>query len=189
MKNLALIGFSVVTLLISCKCKKATTDTVVSNQVPKNEVAAVQGVTDNGTVADSAAAIVQPKNEDSLKSQETVAGVEYEANSRGFYLKVKFQEGKLTYTKERDSDALQTVQLTKAQVEELNSLLNGVEAAKISELKAPTEKRFYDGAAMANIHITKSGKTYSSETFDHGIPPAQIEKLVKKLLSYVKDNE
>jgi hypothetical protein len=82
---------------------------------------------------------------------------------------------------------MQKVQLTKAQADELNALLDEVEAAKLPELKAPTEKRFYDGAAMANIHITKKGKTYSSETFDHGFPPATIEKLVKKLLSYTEE--
>jgi hypothetical protein len=65
--------------------------------------------------------------------------------------------------------------------------LGSFKAESVPTLKAPTEKRFYDGAAMANIHITKSGNTYSSETFDHGFPPASIEKFVKKLLSYTEE--
>jgi hypothetical protein len=34
--------------------------------------------------------------------------------------------------------------------------------------KAPTEKRFYDGAAM--LKITFKDETYKSPSFDHGFP-------------------
>jgi hypothetical protein len=56
----------------------------------------------------------------------------------------------------------------------------------LSQLKAPTEKRLFDGAAIANLKITKQGKTFESQSFDHGYPPAEIEKVVNKMLSFVK---
>jgi hypothetical protein len=44
----------------------------------------------------------------------------------------------------------------------------------------------FDGAASANLKITKQGKTAESPSFDHGYPPAAIEKIVNKMLSFVK---
>jgi hypothetical protein len=180
MKNLVLLGFSVVTMFVSCKCKKATAEAASAETVVM-EVKPGENMSEELTPATNAT-----KAEEATTVQVT-DGLEYEANTRGYHLKVKYANGQLGYTRERDSDKMQKVQLTKAQADELNALLDEVEAAKLPELKAPTEKRFYDGAAMANIHITKKGKTYSSETFDHGFPPATIEKLVKKLLSYTEE--
>jgi hypothetical protein len=37
-----------------------------------------------------------------------------------------------------------------------------VELDSLSKLKAPTEKRFYDGAAIANLKITFKDKTYET---------------------------
>ena len=52
----------------------------------------------------------------------------------------------------------------------------------MASLKAPTDKRLYDGAAHANISITLKGKTYTTEGFDHGYPPIEIENLINKLV-------
>ena len=53
-----------------------------------------------------------------------------------------------------------------------------VDLEGIPNLKGPTEKRFYDGAAIANIKVTYKGRTYETNGFDHGNPPVEIEKLV-----------
>ena len=60
---------------------------------------------------------------------------------------------------------------------------------EIPNLKAPTEKRFHDGAAMANLKITYKGKTYESQTFDNGFPPEKIKNLVNTILSFSKEKE
>ena len=39
---------------------------------------------------------------------------------------------------------------------------------------------------IADWKITKQGKTYESQSFDHGYPPAETEKIVNKILSFVK---
>ena len=56
----------------------------------------------------------------------------------------------------------------------------------IPNLKAPTEKRFYDGAAIANFRITYKGKTYETKGFDHGFPPLEIKKIVVRLVSFTQ---
>ena len=56
----------------------------------------------------------------------------------------------------------------------------------LNDYKAPTEKRFHDGAAIGKLKITYQGKTYESTEFDHGNPPVEIEKFVDKLQSFAK---
>lgn len=57
-----------------------------------------------------------------------------------------------------------------------------VDLAKVNDLKWPTEKRFYDGAANANVTFVSNGVAYSANGFDHGFPPVEIEKLVNKII-------
>ena len=53
--------------------------------------------------------------------------------------------------------------------------------AKVKDLKWPTEKRYYDAAAFANIIFESKGIKYPANGFDHGFPPTEIEKLVTKI--------
>lgn len=183
MKNLLLIGFSVVTMLVSCKCKKATTEIIPAETVAM-EVKPGESMPDKLIPVDNTGNAVTKS--DAVTQEHDV--VEYEANSRGFFLKIRYSNGQLYYSKDRDSNKMQPLQqLTKNQVDELNALLSSVDAAKLPELKAPTEKRFYDGAAIGGLKIIKGGKEFNSQAFDHGAPPAPIEKFVEKLLSYTEE--
>ena len=60
---------------------------------------------------------------------------------------------------------------------------------KLPTLKDPTQKRFYDGAAIANLKVRYQDKNYETTDFDHEFPPAEIEKLVNKLVSLAKEKE
>jgi hypothetical protein len=61
---------------------------------------------------------------------------------------------------------------------EISTLAKGVDLEKVKDLKWPTEKRYYDGAAFANIIFESKGVNYPANGFDHGFPPLEIEKLV-----------
>ena len=54
---------------------------------------------------------------------------------------------------------------------------------KVPTLKDPTQKRFYDGAAIANLKIRYKNKDYQTSDFDHGFPPVEIEKVVNKIVA------
>lgn len=169
-------------VLLSCKCKKDAVQGNTSSQ------AAVESVKNS----ESGSAIVTQEKDNVSTSdlkenlQEQTTMVEYNANTRGYFLKLVFSNNKLMFTNERDSDDLKTVQLDKSQLDELNKLLGSVNVYGLAALKDPTQQRFYDGAAIANLKITKNGKVYSTVNFDHGFPPAAIEKFVSKLVSYTK---
>ncbi|MDR6844981.1 hypothetical protein [Flavobacterium granuli] len=116
------------------------------------------------------------------------AKIEYTANSRGLYNNTVIENKTVSVTKTRDGKPVSN-SLTDA---ELNALINEFQKVNLEEipsLKAPTEKRFHDGAAMADLKITYKGKTYESQTFDNGYPPEKIKNLVNTILSFSKKVE
>ena len=66
---------------------------------------------------------------------------------------------------------------------ELASYLKAVNLDQLATFKDPTQKRFYDGAAIAELKISVDGKEYQTTNFDHGYPPIEIDKLVNKITS------
>ncbi|HEU4788189.1 MAG TPA: hypothetical protein VFS71_00725 [Flavobacterium sp.] len=118
----------------------------------------------------------------------STAKIEYTANSRGLYNNTVIENKTVSVTKTRDGKPLSN-SLTDAELNTLISEFQKVNLEEIPSLKAPTEKRFHDGAAMANLKITYKGKTYESQTFDNGYPPDKIKNLVNTILSFSKKVE
>lgn len=120
----------------------------------------------------------------SSQSQNDIksAVVEYTANTRGFYQKIVIQNQMISTTKERDFKSMPAgKKISDADWEILVTEFQKLDLEKLPELKGPTEKRFYDGAAIANISITYKDKTYESLPFDHGTPHPTIAKFVNKI--------
>lgn len=116
------------------------------------------------------------------------AKVEYTANSRGLYNNILIENKTVAVTKTRDGKAVSN-SLTDEQWNTLIGECQKLNLEEIPSLKAPTQKRFHDGAAMANLKITYNGKTYESQTFDNGFPPDKIKNLVNTILSFSKKEE
>ena len=117
-----------------------------------------------------------------------MAKIEYTANSRGFHNKIIVENKTVAFTNTRDGKPVSS-SLTDDQWNVLIAEFQKVDLEEIPNLKAPTQKRFHDGAAMANLKITYKGKTYESQTFDHGFPPEKIKNIVNTLLSFSKKEE
>jgi hypothetical protein len=126
---------------------------------------------------------------DSAKAQDIeTAVIEYTANTRGFYQKITVKNQMLTVSKDRDgNDKPVPTKISDADWKELVDFFKKVELDSLSKLKAPTEKRFYDGAAIANLKITFKDKAYETNSFDHGFPPKEIKKLVDTITSLAKE--
>lgn len=113
--------------------------------------------------------------------------IEYVANTRGFYQQIIIRDNTVSVSRDREGkDSPAAVKISEADQKELLAAFQDIDLEEIANLKSPTEKRFYDGAAIAFIKITYKGKTYESAHFDHGNPPVEIEKLVTKVTSYGK---
>ncbi|TYA60095.1 META domain-containing protein [Formosa maritima] len=114
-------------------------------------------------------------------SQENAYVLEYTAMSRGLFNQYIFENGKLSIQKDRAS-SLEIKTCSQEDINKLLNELNSLELEKINSLKAPSEKRFYDGAAIAILKITYHGKTYQTPEFDHGDPNSYIASLISSFL-------
>lgn len=113
------------------------------------------------------------------------AVIEYEAQTRGMYQKVLVENQTVFVANNRDEKPVE-VKISDEDWTDLTAEFEKLDLEAIPNLKAPTEKRFYDGAAIANLKITYKGKTYETKAFDHGFPPAEIKKIVTKLVSFTQ---
>jgi len=106
--------------------------------------------------------------------------IQYEANTRGFYQKLVLKNATISSTKDRNGIENPNVQkVSEVDWNLIMQEINKVDFENLPNLKAPTEKRFYDGAAIANLKIIYKGKTYQTSDFDHGFPPMEIKRVVE----------
>jgi len=120
------------------------------------------------------------------KTDMTSTQIEYSAMSRGYYKSIVVQNKSVSVVKERNGEAVQS-KIDDAKWSEIVSAYSKVNLDSLSSLKAPTDKRTYDGAAIGNLKITKDGKTYETPGFDNGFPPKEIKKLVDLLVDFSKE--
>ena len=155
MKAITFLATLLITI-VSCNCQKNTTQ---SNVVATNS----------------------DKTEATM--QIDIPVIKYEANSRGLAFAVKVENQILYVSRVRDfKDYEEKIKISDADWKEIVTLTKAVDLSKVKDLKWPTEKRYYDGAAHANITFISDGVEYPANGFDHGFPPVEIEKLVNKIV-------
>jgi hypothetical protein len=126
--------------------------------------------------------------ESQTKNDLKTAVLEYTANTRGFYQKITIQDQTISISKDRSgNDKRVSIKISEKDWKELVGYFETINLESLASLKAPTEKRFYDGAAIANLQVVYKDKTYQTEAFDHGYPPEAIKKLVDKINSFAKN--
>ncbi len=112
--------------------------------------------------------------------------IEYSAMSRGYYKTIVAQNQTVLVTAQRNAEPVK-INIDDAKWKEIADAYSKINLDNLSTLKAPTDKRTYDGAAIGNLKITKDGKTYETPGFDNGFPPKEIEKLVNLLVDFSKE--
>jgi heat shock protein HslJ len=125
------------------------------------------------------------KNSEEKMTQENNYKIEYTTVSRGLFNEYVYENGKLSILKDRTS----TPTIKTCSQDEVNQLLEelkSIDLVTLETLKAPTEKRFYDGAAIATLTVTYLGKTYQTPEFDNGEPNKYIAALVSTFLGLVE---
>lgn len=125
--------------------------------------------------------------EGQTKNDLKTAVLEYTANTRGFYQKITIQDQMVSVSKDRSgNDKPVATKISDKNWKELVGYFETIELDSLATLKAPTEKRFHDGAAIADLQVTFKDKTYQTTSFDHGYPPEAIKKLVTKINTFAK---
>lgn len=140
MKLLTFITALFITIT-SCNCQKTTTNE--SNLLSAKE------------------------NNTSMNQESKVPTMIYEANTRGYFIKLKVENRKIYVSKDRNaSDFKSSYPISNEAWDVISKLALAVNLNSVKDLKAPTEKRFYDGAPHANITFIQNGVEYVSSTFD-----------------------
>jgi len=143
--------------ITSCNCQKATTNE--SNLLAAKE------------------------NNTNMNQESNVPVMIYEANSRGYFIKLKVENRKIYISKDRNASNFKTSNaISDKDWDEISKLALAVDLNSVKDLKWPTEKRFYDGATHANITFIKNEVEYPANGFDGGFPPTEIEVLVNKIV-------
>ena len=123
----------------------------------------------------------QPK-QDFSKSTVT-----YTAETRGYFMQITIEDKELRISKDRETRLPSVrIPLTAADQKKVLAMVKAIDVPNLSQLKAPTEKRFYDGAAIGNLSVTHNGETFGTAGFDHGNPPVEIEQLVAFMNAFDK---
>ena len=125
----------------------------------------------------------------SLLAQSNIknARIEYTANTRGFYQKIFIDNQMIAVSSDRNDTVMPA--MTKIAAKDwrfLTSEFKKIKLAGLSKLKAPTSKRQYDGAAIADLKIIQNGKLYQTQSFDNGYPNIKIKKFVDKITALAK---
>ncbi|MFZ0595737.1 MAG: hypothetical protein WAM46_02030 [Flavobacterium sp.] len=116
----------------------------------------------------------------------TAIQMEYSAVSRGFYKKVIVENKTVSVINGKNTEPVKT-KISDAKWKQIVAEFSKINVESIPTLKAPTEKRFYDGAAIGNLKVVENQKTYETQGFDNGYPPKEIEKLVNLLVDFTKE--
>jgi hypothetical protein len=107
----------------------------------------------------------------------------YLAQTRGSSINITFKNDSL-YLKSNESD--ESLVLSKQQIEEILEEVSKINLSEISNLKAPSNKRFSDGTLIAKFIIKKESETHTSSEFDHENPPKELKSLYALLKLFIK---
>jgi hypothetical protein len=113
--------------------------------------------------------------------------IEYTAVSRGFHQKIIVTNQTVSIFKTRNqSEKPVPTKISDADWEIICTNFQAIKLDQMATLKSPTQKRFHDGAAIGDLKIDIQGKTYKSQSFDHGNPPKEFKELVDKINTFAK---
>lgn len=123
-------------------------------------------------------------NKETAKVQNDDMIIEYTEQTRGFYKMIRITP-EMVSSKFKHDGAAETRPCNKSLWSSLMIEMNTLNLKQMPELEAPSKAFQFDGAAMANLTITKDGQTYTSATFDAGKPHDKIASLISEILASV----
>ena len=117
------------------------------------------------------------------KTSQEIEEVVFSAQTRGSSENITVVNYNVFHKTQKDS---KTHFINKDNRDALEAEVKKMSLSKISDLKAPSNKRAFDGAMHARITIKIGNKTYVSSDFDDNNPPEELKVLVDLLRGFVK---
>ena len=107
----------------------------------------------------------------------------YYAQTRGSSINITFKNDSVLYKTNLKG---KTILLSKEKQKEIQEEVVKINLEEISNLKAPSERRFTDGALSANFTIKRGSNVFISSDFDHENPPKELVPLYNILKEIIK---
>lgn len=114
--------------------------------------------------------------------------LEYSAITRGSFYVLKLNNTEMSLQDNRNGKAAIS-KMSKENWTDLMALVNTTDLKAMSTMKAPSEARFYDGAAIGQFKITKADEVYEVPAFDAGTPNEGVASLINKMLEIAKTKQ
>lgn len=108
--------------------------------------------------------------------------LEYEVSTRGNFKKVIVKEDTTITFFDREGKNISTQKMDKDVWNNLLDMVKAVDLKSIKDLEAPSNKRASDRVASGKLTVINQESTFVSNFFDHGNPPAAIQKIVKQMI-------
>jgi hypothetical protein len=108
------------------------------------------------------------------QQNSTMKGVDFIIQSRGKSILYQIDSSQVIYTINGNAETQRTQQ---DWWQKLQKSVEKLSLEKINTYPAPSDNRFSDKTASAQIKIKTNLNVYSSVTFDEGIPPKELEDL------------
>lgn len=118
----------------------------------------------------------------SAQNHNDSLSINYNAATRGSSILIIVATSKVIYTSNTEN---KEIALSEIQWNKIKELTSKIELETISNLEAPSNKRYTDRALIGSLTITKDDEIYESSTFDHGNPPIELKKLIDSLFEIV----
>lgn len=125
----------------------------------------------------------RPSKSDVVQDNYKKFAVIYETSTRGSFEHIEISKNEIKISNDRSLKNIEAYACNPQDWKALNELLSNSVVENLDLLKAPTDKRLYDGAAHATLSVIKGDVVMMTPTFDHGAPPKEIESIVNKILS------
>ncbi|TNJ45352.1 hypothetical protein KFZ70_06425 [Tamlana fucoidanivorans] len=119
---------------------------------------------------------------------QAILSVEYTMVSRGFYQQIIIDKNTLIKRQKKGSTG-EYFNCTDTDWQQIISAIKSIELDDFETINPPSQAFQHDGAAMAQLKLVTSDKTYQTSSFDHGNPPQDIKKLVEVILSVAQNIE
>ena len=123
----------------------------------------------------------------STNMKEVISRVSIEKITRGSNSTLEITKSEISNssTDRENENANFTKETSEKKWKEINRIVSGLDLNEMENWEAPTQERFHDGAKATTIKIESDGQQYSSQSFDEGKPPAQLQELYDYLVSLV----
>jgi len=106
----------------------------------------------------------------------------YETMTRGSRANYTLNKEEIKVVKNLGVETKASAKMTAKDWDNLIEKMKEIDVPNINQLKPPSDKRTFDGAAHAILTIKIGDKVYTSNSFDHGNPPSPLKSLVKAIL-------